>query len=76
MKVSFDGGRRKLAACFNDLAKDQEDMRMSHREKLESMRSAIGALLCMEDEREQPEDCNCLFDKVQLTEINLGGGKS
>jgi hypothetical protein len=76
MKTSFDGGRRKLAERFNYLAINQKDMSFSHCEKLDSLRSAIAVLLCMEDEREQPEDCNCLIDMVQLTEIYLGGDKT
>lgn len=76
MKVSFDDGRRKLVACFNDLAENQIYLGTQYRKKLDNMRSAIAAILCMEDEREQPEDCNCLIDRLQLTEIDLGGDES
>ena len=70
MKASFDGARKRLAWCFNRLAKTPltDDQRF----EMENLRDCIGGLLCMYDEN-CADDCHDLSETVRMDELHNEG---
>lgn len=66
MKASFDGARRRLSEQFNELCVSGQNY--ASLEILRAMRTTILGLLCMTDDKCQPEDCNYLGDEIKLKE--------
>lgn len=64
MKASFDGVRRQMADQYNALA-STELSDEQHRIMLD-MQTLMVALLCMEDRRDQPGDCNSLIGEITV----------
>lgn len=56
-----------MAGQFNDLA--ESGLSIAQQDIMARMRMTLIGLLCMIDEREQPEDCNCLVDEVKLKNV-------
>ena len=64
MKASFDGVRKQMADQYNALAETElsEDQ---HRIMLD-LQTLMVALLCMEEPRDQPGDCNSLIGEITV----------
>lgn len=65
MKISFDGARRNLARCFNELAETK--LTQEQAAKMQDLRMCIGAFLCMYDDTQ--ENFHDLSETVDLVEI-------
>ena len=69
MKASFDGIRKQLAWCFNQLAKTS--LSNDQRVQMEKLRGCIASLMCMYDDND--DDCNDLSNTVHLEELSNQG---
>jgi hypothetical protein len=68
MKISFNGARRELAYCFNELVKTNLDA--EQKEKMQNLQCSVGTFLAMYDPENKDGDCIDLSDKVKLLDVN------
>lgn len=66
MKASFDGVRIQLAAKYNEMA--ATELSDEQCQIMIDMQPLMIALMCMQDPRDQPHDCNSLAEKITIYE--------
>lgn len=75
MKISFDNLRKHIAADFNSLAEDVQDLESfmdkgtGLADRINKLRSSLGALMACYDSKEIPEDFNDLSGEIKLLEL-------
>jgi hypothetical protein len=75
MKISFDGLRKNIAADFNALAEDVQDLESfldrgtGFADGINKLRSSLGALMACYDSEQMPDDFNDLSEEVELFEL-------
>ena len=77
MRISFNGARKNLANAYNRLARSYTDSpcdTIDGDEAMRDLRNSIVGFLCMYDDND-PDDCDCLIDEVELLGIPESGGE-
>lgn len=75
MKISFDGLRKNIAVNFNALAEDVQDLesfmdkKTGLADRINKLRSSLGALMSCYDSEQMPDDFNDLSGKIKLLEL-------